>query len=79
MRRLVLVPLLLAAFSLGGCATVQPFQRGILADPMMSFDPQEDPTASIEGTVNAVNFNEHSLVYTGGGSGSVAGGCPSCK
>lgn len=68
-----------ASVAFSGCATVKPYQRGLLAHPMMSFDPQEDPSAALEGGVYAVNYNEHSVVYAGGGAGGVAAGCPSCK
>lgn len=62
----------------GGCTSVMPYQRGVLADPMMSFDPQEDPTAGLEGKAVVVNNNTHATEYAGGSQGS-GGGCPSCK
>ena len=38
----VLVPAIAAAGVLSGCATVQPWQRGRLADPCMIFDADPD-------------------------------------
>ena len=54
--------------SLTGCVTVQPWERGVLADPMMIFD--ENPIEK--------GINEHALDYregSSGGTGAQGGGC----
>lgn len=61
-----ILPLLLLLLS--SCATVQPWQRRDLADPMMIFD--ENPIDS--------GINEHHLDYregSVGGTGAQSGGC----
>jgi len=53
---------------MSGCATVQPWERGILAKKKMQMDP--DPQASA--------LEQHVYEYregTTGGYGSVGGGC----
>lgn len=74
---LLAVVLFASVFATTGCVTVPAFQRGQLAKPMMSFDPQEDPCATLEASVYAVNLNQHDIVYVGGAG--AAAGCPSCK
>lgn len=79
MSRAALVILLgVAASGLTGCMSITAAQRGLLADSMMSWDPQEDPCAALEGGVYAVGNMENSRVYAGGSQGA-SSGCPSCK
>ena len=65
LRALVLLTLLLPSF---GCATVKPWDRGMLAKPKMAADM--DPMAS--------QLEQHVYQYREGavgGYGSVGGGC----
>jgi hypothetical protein len=55
----------------GGCATVQPWQRGRLADPAMIFDADSSQTAY------AAHWQE-AREGAAGGSGVQSGGC-GCK
>jgi hypothetical protein len=60
-----------AALAAGGCATVQPWQRGRLADPSMVFDSD----------VNQVAYMTHwqeAREGSSGGYGVQSGGC-GCK
>ena len=65
------VCILFALLMLGlmeGCATIQPWQKGELADPIMIFD--ENPIES--------GINEHYWDYregSAGGTGAQSGGC----
>lgn len=64
-RGLLILVLALAA---GGCVTVRPWEREILAKPVMQFDP--DPTE--------VRLRESLLAYregSAGALGSKGGGC----
>jgi Domain of unknown function (DUF4266) len=70
-RRWVALGGMLAALGAGGCATVQPWQRGRLADPEMVFDAdaaQRDYTAHWQEAREA----------SAGGLGVQSGGC-GCK
>jgi hypothetical protein len=62
----------LAAFALalaaGGCATVAPQQRAILADPTMQFDAEGKHDAGLR---HAIENREGSM----GGTGVSGGGC----
>ena len=73
--RLVDVRLAIGAIFLslaaGGCATVQPWQRGRLADPCMTFDAD---SAQVAYTAHWQEAREASA----GGSGVQSGGC-GCK
>ncbi len=55
----------------GGCATVRPEQRAILADPTMQFDAESADQAALE---HAVDNREGST-----GGGSVRGGGCGCN
>ncbi len=69
MRRLILV--LCALGALSGCATVQPWQRGRLADRCMMFDP--------DGAQVAYDAHwQEAREGSAGGFGIQAGGC-GCK
>ena len=62
---------LVSALLAGGCATVQPWQRGRLANPCMVFDANGEKTA----------FDNHWLTAregSAGGFGVQSGGC-GCK
>ncbi len=62
---------LLAVFvltGLSGCVTVQPWERGILSDPMMIFDENALDKGIME---HHLDFREGSV----GGTGSQGGGC----
>jgi hypothetical protein len=70
-RWIVLGALALAAAMLGGCATVQPWQRSRLANPCMMFDANAGQAA----------YDQHWLVAregSAGGFGFQGGGC-GCK
>lgn len=60
------------AFSLGGCATVKPYEREKLADPIMNPD---DPLGKQSVEQKLFSTRE---AGTGGGSG-VGGGCGCAK
>jgi hypothetical protein len=61
----VVVPIVIAA-PLAGCAAVKPYQRELLAQPGMSFDP-----AATEAEQHMLESREASF----GGYGSTGGGC----
>jgi hypothetical protein len=68
-RRLRLVCLAgAAALGAGGCATVAPTQRAILADPTMQFDNEGKHDAALR---HALDNREGSM----GGTGVSGGGC----
>jgi hypothetical protein len=69
--RCALLLLVLGSALLGGCATVRPEQRAILADPKMRF--QGDPRAAAE--LNHVIENREGSF----GGGSVEGGGCGCN
>ena len=52
----------------GGCATVAPQQRAILADPVMQFDAEAKHEAALR---HALDNREGSM----GGTGVAGGGC----
>ncbi len=62
---------LLVALASGGCATVQPWQRGRLADPCMIFDADRSASAY------AAHWQE-AREAAAGGFGVQSGGC-GCK
>jgi Domain of unknown function (DUF4266) len=70
-RRWLVLGGVLAALGAGGCATVQPWQRGRLADPEMVFDGD---AAGRDYTAHWQEAREASA----GGSGVQSGGC-GCK
>jgi Domain of unknown function (DUF4266) len=70
-RVLVLAATLAAAAAVGGCATVQPWQRGTLADPEMVFDQDASQVAY---TLHWQEAREGAA----GGFGVQGGGC-GCK
>ncbi len=70
MKEFALIPLLLwlLALAVSGCATVQPWEKGDLAYPIMIFD--ENPIDD--------GIDEHYLDYregSVGGTGAQSGGC----
>jgi hypothetical protein len=67
----VLAVCLPAVFLVAGCATVQPWQRGRLADPAMIFD--EDASS-----VSYAAHWQEAREGAAGGSGVQSGGC-GCK
>jgi hypothetical protein len=69
-RHLVLVPLAVALALGAGCATVKPWQRGTLADPLMQPDLLPDQ----------VILDQHFLLTVEGAAGGydVAGGGCGC-
>jgi hypothetical protein len=70
-RAIALVIAAAAAFAGGGCATVQPWQRGRLADPAMMFDADG----------NLIAYTTHwqeAREASSGGYGVQSGGC-GCK
>jgi hypothetical protein len=62
---------LLAALVIGGCATVQPWQRGRLADPAMEFDADASNVAYM-------THWQEAREGSAGGFGVQSGGC-GCK
>jgi Domain of unknown function (DUF4266) len=70
-RFLVCVIASAAAVAAGGCATVQPWQRGRLADPCMMFD------ADTSQTTYMTHWQE-AREASSGGYGVQSGGC-GCK
>ncbi len=70
-QALLLLGTLVAAAGLAGCATVQPWQRGRLADPEMVFDADQAQVAY------AMHWQE-AREGAAGGFGVQGGGC-GCK
>lgn len=70
LRPVTLFPIALVAVTLGGCVTVRPEQRAILADPSMRFDRGREDQA-----------RQHVLENREGsyGGGSVQGGGCGCN
>ena len=60
--------ILIVATTLQGCATVQPWERGDLADPIMIFDENPIEKGHLE---HHYEYREGSV----GGTGSQGGGC----
>ena len=70
-RALAVVLAVAAALAAGGCATVQPWQRGRLADRCMMFDPDA-------GQVAYMTHWQEAREASSGGYGVQSGGC-GCK
>lgn len=70
-RGLFLIGGLAAALLVGGCATVQPWQRGRLAHPAMTFDGDPSQTAYM-------THWQEAREGAAGGFGVLSGGC-GCK
>jgi Domain of unknown function (DUF4266) len=70
-RALVFTVGTLAALLAGGCATVQPWQRGRLADPCMLFDADASQVAYM-------THWQEAREASSGGYGVQSGGC-GCK
>jgi len=70
-RSLVMIIVAALALAAGGCATVQPWQRGRLADRCMVFD------ADASGTAYMTHWQE-AREASSGGYGVQSGGC-ACK
>jgi len=70
-RTLVFVLAATAALTAGGCATVQPWQRGRLANRCMMFDPDASQVAYM-------THWQESREASSGGYGVQSGGC-GCK
>lgn len=68
LRPVVFLALLLLIVGLSGCVTVQPWERGILSDPMMIFNENALDKGIQE---HHFDFREGSV----GGTGSQGGGC----
>lgn len=60
--------LVVTASALGGCVTVKPQQRSVLADPIMQFEGDPESTAQLR---HAIDNREGSF----GGGGVAGGGC----
>jgi hypothetical protein len=70
------VPVLIAlALALGGCATVEPWQRGTLASGRMQLDVDADETAMIGSRRRSREEGIVGASGAGGGSGASGGGC----
>ena len=70
-RRLVVLLVAAGALAAGGCATVQPWQRGRLADPCMTFDANASQVAYM-------THWQEAREASSGGYGVQSGGC-GCK
>jgi hypothetical protein len=70
-RHFVVSVLAVAAVAAGGCATVQPWQRGRLADPCMIFDADATRVAYM-------THYQEAREGSAGGYGVQSGGC-GCK
>ena len=70
-RTLGLIFVIAAALTAGGCATVQPWQRGRLADPCMMFDADTSQ-------VTYMTHWQEAREAASGGYGVQSGGC-GCK
>ena len=70
-RRLAFILAMAAAFAAGGCAAVQPWQRGRLADRCMIFDADS-------GQVGYMTHWQEAREGSSGGYGVQSGGC-GCK
>ena len=70
-RRVAVTMLAVAAVAAGGCATVQPWQRGRLADPCMIFDADATRVAYM-------THYQEAREGAAGGYGVQSGGC-GCK
>ena len=70
-RATIVAATLTAALAAGGCATVQPWQRGRLADPAMVFDADA-------GQTSYMTHWQEAREGAAGGFGVQAGGC-GCK
>jgi hypothetical protein len=70
-RHFVVSMLAVAAVAAGGCATVQPWQRGRLADPCMIFDADATRVAYM-------THYQEAREGSAGGYGVQSGGC-GCK
>jgi uncharacterized protein DUF4266 len=68
MKVLLVVLGLALAFVLGGCVTVKPQERAVLADPTMQFEGDPLTAAQLR---HAIDNREGSF----GGSGVSGGGC----
>jgi hypothetical protein len=64
-----LVSISLIALSLSGCAAVQPWQRGTLAQPQMALDPHPLRTALVAHVRSAREAASGSVSKDGGGCG----------
>jgi Domain of unknown function (DUF4266) len=71
LRAGIAVACLTAALLMGGCATVQPWQRGRLAHPAMLFDANS-------GMVSYMTHWQEAREGAAGGFGVQSGGC-GCK
>ncbi|MBI3899564.1 MAG: DUF4266 domain-containing protein [Gammaproteobacteria bacterium] len=71
MKRLALLLMLFALVALGACAQVKPYEREVLADPLMSFS--HDPLAD--------RYRQHVYEVREGarGAGSAQGGGCGCN
>lgn len=67
----VLAGAVLAASVVGGCATVRPEQRAVLADPIMQFEGDQSESAGREHVLE----NREAAI----GSGSIKGGGCGCN
>jgi hypothetical protein len=70
-RATFVAAMLTAALAAGGCATVQPWERGRLADPAMVFDGDASQTSYM-------THWQEAREGAAGGFGVQAGGC-GCK
>ncbi len=67
-KRLLLFLVILFAVTITGCATVQPWEKGLLGDPIMLIDSNPLEKGLIE---HHIDYREGSV----GGTGAQSGGC----
>lgn len=67
-KRLLLFLIILFTASITGCATVQPWEKGLLGDPIMLIDSNPLEKGLIE---HHIDYREGSV----GGTGAQSGGC----
>lgn len=72
MRKVLVIPFLIAAALLGGCATepwVKPYERANLADPIMSFSRDPVSASYLHHVYDSREGARGAGIATGGGCG----------
>ncbi|MFQ5901924.1 MAG: DUF4266 domain-containing protein [Thermodesulfobacteriota bacterium] len=69
MRKIIFVFLLILLPVISGCATVKPWEREYLADPIMQFDYNKEEKAAREHFLGTREGSAGSFGVSGGGCG----------
>lgn len=69
MRRMLLAGLSLMSLLVGGCATVQPWERELLAVPAMQVDPDPIQSAYDDHIYFSIEGSSGGRTFGGGGCG----------